>query len=80
MSSTLTVWYNTKCPVCNAGIEWRPWPNGEHIRLEIDVTNSITPPGCTRRRGATRCLLTDGHYVYQTVSVNSFPTLSARPQ
>ena len=21
MSSTLTVWYNTKCPVCNAGIE-----------------------------------------------------------
>jgi predicted DCC family thiol-disulfide oxidoreductase YuxK len=23
MSSTLTVWYNTKCPVCNAGIEWQ---------------------------------------------------------
>lgn len=22
MSSKLTVWYNTKCPVCNAGIEW----------------------------------------------------------
>src|SRR6202043_2097917 len=23
MSSTLTVWYNTKCPVCNSGIEWQ---------------------------------------------------------
>jgi predicted DCC family thiol-disulfide oxidoreductase YuxK len=23
MSSTLTVWYNTKCPVCNAGIAWQ---------------------------------------------------------
>jgi predicted DCC family thiol-disulfide oxidoreductase YuxK len=22
-SSKLTVWYNTKCPVCNAGIEWQ---------------------------------------------------------
>lgn len=21
--SKLTVWYNTKCPVCNAGIEWQ---------------------------------------------------------
>jgi predicted DCC family thiol-disulfide oxidoreductase YuxK len=20
---TLTVWYNTKCPVCNAGIDWQ---------------------------------------------------------
>ena len=23
MSSKLTVWYNTKCPVCNSGIEWQ---------------------------------------------------------
>ena len=23
MSLTLTVWYNTKCPVCTAGIEWQ---------------------------------------------------------
>jgi predicted DCC family thiol-disulfide oxidoreductase YuxK len=23
MSSTLIVWYNTKCPVCNTGIEWQ---------------------------------------------------------
>src|SRR5450759_2353267 len=23
MSSTLTVWYNTKCAVCNTGIEWQ---------------------------------------------------------
>lgn len=23
MSSRLTVWYNTKCPVCNAGINWQ---------------------------------------------------------
>lgn len=23
MSPKLTVWYNTKCPVCNAGIEWQ---------------------------------------------------------
>jgi predicted DCC family thiol-disulfide oxidoreductase YuxK len=23
MSPQLTVWYNTKCPVCNAGIEWQ---------------------------------------------------------
>jgi predicted DCC family thiol-disulfide oxidoreductase YuxK len=23
MSSKFTVWYNTKCPVCNAGIEWQ---------------------------------------------------------
>jgi predicted DCC family thiol-disulfide oxidoreductase YuxK len=21
--TTLTVWYNTKCPVCNAGIDWQ---------------------------------------------------------
>src|SRR4026208_1247693 len=25
--SKLTVWYNTKCPVCNAGIDW------QHSRL-----------------------------------------------
>ena len=23
MSAQLTVWYNTKCPVCNAGIGWQ---------------------------------------------------------
>ena len=23
MSPQLTVWYNTKCPVCNSGIEWQ---------------------------------------------------------
>jgi predicted DCC family thiol-disulfide oxidoreductase YuxK len=23
MSTKLTVWYNTKCPVCNAGIGWQ---------------------------------------------------------
>jgi len=23
MGSQLTVWYNTKCPVCNAGIDWQ---------------------------------------------------------
>lgn len=23
MGPQLTVWYNTKCPVCNAGIEWQ---------------------------------------------------------
>ena len=23
MSPQLTVWYNSKCPVCNAGIDWR---------------------------------------------------------
>jgi predicted DCC family thiol-disulfide oxidoreductase YuxK len=23
MNSKLTVWYNTKCPVCNAGIVWQ---------------------------------------------------------
>jgi hypothetical protein len=23
MSSMLTVWYNTKCPVCTAGVEWQ---------------------------------------------------------
>jgi len=23
MRSKLTVWYNTKCPVCNAGIDWQ---------------------------------------------------------
>lgn len=23
MSAELTVWYNTKCPVCDAGIEWQ---------------------------------------------------------
>jgi predicted DCC family thiol-disulfide oxidoreductase YuxK len=23
MDSKLTVWYNTKCPVCNAGIDWQ---------------------------------------------------------
>jgi predicted DCC family thiol-disulfide oxidoreductase YuxK len=23
MQSTLTVWYNTKCPVCRSGIDWQ---------------------------------------------------------
>jgi predicted DCC family thiol-disulfide oxidoreductase YuxK len=23
MTGKLTVWYNTKCPVCNAGIDWQ---------------------------------------------------------
>jgi len=23
MSPKLTVWYNTKCPICNAGIDWQ---------------------------------------------------------
>jgi predicted DCC family thiol-disulfide oxidoreductase YuxK len=23
MSAPLTVWYNTRCPVCNAGIDWQ---------------------------------------------------------
>ena len=23
MTEKLTVWYNTKCPVCNAGIDWQ---------------------------------------------------------
>lgn len=23
MQTKLTVWYNTKCPVCNAGIDWQ---------------------------------------------------------
>jgi predicted DCC family thiol-disulfide oxidoreductase YuxK len=23
MSPKLTVWYNTRCPICNAGIEWQ---------------------------------------------------------
>jgi predicted DCC family thiol-disulfide oxidoreductase YuxK len=23
MSAKLTVWYNTKCPVCNTGIDWQ---------------------------------------------------------
>jgi predicted DCC family thiol-disulfide oxidoreductase YuxK len=23
MSAKLTVWYNTKCPVCNAGVAWQ---------------------------------------------------------
>ena len=23
MTQKLTVWYNTKCPVCNAGIGWQ---------------------------------------------------------
>ena len=27
MNPQLTVWYNTKCPVCNAGIDW------QHSRL-----------------------------------------------
>jgi predicted DCC family thiol-disulfide oxidoreductase YuxK len=27
MTPKLTVWYNTKCPVCNAGIDW------QHSRL-----------------------------------------------
>jgi len=23
MNTRLTVWYNTKCPVCNAGVDWQ---------------------------------------------------------
>jgi predicted DCC family thiol-disulfide oxidoreductase YuxK len=51
MSSKLTVWYNTKCPVCNTGIEWqrrrlvRAAPSGviefRDINLEPDVLSRV---------------------------------------
>jgi predicted DCC family thiol-disulfide oxidoreductase YuxK len=33
MSPKLTVWYNTKCPVCNAGIDWQ---NNRLVRAARD--------------------------------------------
>ena len=55
MSSKLTVWYNTKCPACNAGIEW------QHRRLiraaragAIEFRDIILEPGVLSRFGGGR--------------------------
>jgi predicted DCC family thiol-disulfide oxidoreductase YuxK len=54
MNPRLTVWYNTKCPVCNAGIEW------QHSRLVraaraglIDFRDINLDPDALSRFGAT---------------------------
>ena len=51
--SRLTVWYNTKCPVCNAGIDW------QHNRLvraaragAIEFRDINLEPGALSRFGA----------------------------
>lgn len=35
MCSKLTVWYNTKCPICNGGIEWQNNRLIEAVRADI---------------------------------------------
>ena len=53
-ASKLTVWYNTKCPVCNAGIDW------QHSRLvraaragAIEFRDINLEPGALSRYGAS---------------------------
>ena len=49
MSSTLTVWYNTKCPVCNAGIEWQ---HRRLVRAAIEFRDINLEPAALSRFGA----------------------------
>ena len=53
MRSKLTVWYNTKCPVCNGGIEWQ---NNRLVRAAragaIEFRNINLEPEILSRYGA----------------------------
>jgi predicted DCC family thiol-disulfide oxidoreductase YuxK len=54
MSSQLTVWYNTKCPVCNAGIEWQRGRLVRAIRAGVIEFRDINlEPDALSRFGAS---------------------------
>jgi predicted DCC family thiol-disulfide oxidoreductase YuxK len=54
MNQQLTVWYNTKCPVCNAGIDWQ---RGRLVRAAragvIEFRDINLEPDALARFGAT---------------------------
>ena len=50
MLSKLTVWYNTKCPVCNAGINWQQSRLVKAARSEaIEFRDINLEPGALAR-------------------------------
>jgi predicted DCC family thiol-disulfide oxidoreductase YuxK len=52
-SPKLTVWYNTKCPVCNAGITWQRSRLVEAVRAGlIDFRDINLEPDALARYGA----------------------------
>jgi predicted DCC family thiol-disulfide oxidoreductase YuxK len=54
MSPQLTVWYNTKCPVCNAGIDWqRSRLVGAARAGAIEFSDINLEPDALARFGAT---------------------------
>jgi predicted DCC family thiol-disulfide oxidoreductase YuxK len=53
MSSKLTVWYNTKCPICNAGIGWQRSRLVRAARAgAIEFRDINLEPGALARFGA----------------------------
>jgi predicted DCC family thiol-disulfide oxidoreductase YuxK len=53
MSPKLTVWYNTKCPVCNAGIDWQRSRLVSAVRAgTIDFRDINLEPDALARFGA----------------------------
>ena len=54
MSPQLTVWYNTKCPVCNAGIDWQRNRLVQAVRAGIIEFRDINlEPDALARFGAS---------------------------
>jgi predicted DCC family thiol-disulfide oxidoreductase YuxK len=54
MSPQLTVWYNTKCPVCNAGIDWQRSRLARAARAGmIEFRDINLEPDALARFGAT---------------------------
>jgi len=50
----LTVWYNTKCPVCNAGIDWQRNRLLRAVRAGAIIFHDINlEPGALAAYGAT---------------------------
>src|SRR5437899_6659168 len=51
--SRLTVWYNTKCPVCNAGIDWQRNRLLRAVRKgDVEFRDINLEPGALARFGA----------------------------
>lgn len=54
MSAKLTIWYNTKCPVCNAGINWQRNRLVQAARAGLIEFRDINlEPGALSRFGAS---------------------------
>jgi predicted DCC family thiol-disulfide oxidoreductase YuxK len=54
MASQLTVWYNTKCPVCTAGIDWQKNRLARAARSGAIIFRDINAePDALMRFGAT---------------------------